>query len=173
MPSDISGRLVVTGHEGETAVFVDDAIRPELMLAGAAVRSRFLWGRDDIARFPDAGAQPALAHDQPPPGGLRVATLTIEPGAGADYDGFIVAALGALADADAPGFHRTPTLDFVLILQGELTLELDNGRKVLRAGDSAVLNGVRHRWSNTGKTAATLLAAQVGSHDDRVGAAAP
>ncbi|MDV3258240.1 MAG: cupin domain-containing protein, partial [Sphingomonas sp.] len=71
-------------------------------------------------------------------------------------------ALGELADANEPGFHATSTLDFIVVLTGTLELELDDGaRTLLNAGDAAVLNGVRHRWSNAGQGVATLFAAQV------------
>jgi hypothetical protein len=105
-----------------------------------------------------------LAGPLPPPGGFRFSTLTIDAGATGDYHNFIVAALGAMAEPSNPGFHRTPTLDLITVLDGELTLEVDEGdERVLRKGDFAVLNGVRHRWHNRGATAATLAAVMIGA----------
>jgi quercetin dioxygenase-like cupin family protein len=53
----------------------------------------------------------------------------------------------------------------IIMLDGELTLELDDGaERVMRKGDSAVLNGVRHRWHNRGTSAATLAAVMLGAH---------
>jgi mannose-6-phosphate isomerase-like protein (cupin superfamily) len=159
---------VVTGHAatGE-AVFVGDSAPPAVELAGPGVQARFLWARDDVACFPDSGAAPVVALTQPPPGGCRVATLHIAAGADADYHRFIAAALGDLADPDHPGFHTTPTLDFVQVLAGEVRLELDQEARPLAAGDMAVLNGVRHRFSNLGSETAVLLAVQIGAHDTR------
>jgi hypothetical protein len=160
-----AARLVVTGHSPEgRAVFVSDAAAPELDLAGGAVRMRMLWGRDDVAAFPDSGAAPAATAAVPPPGGCRFATLTIAAGANEAYHGFIVAAMGDRAEPENPGFHRTPSLDFIVVLEGEITLELDSQQqRVMRRGDMAVLNGVRHRWANHGSAEATIAAVMIGA----------
>jgi hypothetical protein len=48
-------------------------------------------------------------------------------------------------DSDA-FMHRTDTLDYDVVLSGQVTLLLENGEVVLRAGDSVVIPGVRHGW---------------------------
>lgn len=162
-----AGRVVVTGHSaaGE-AVFVDDDAPVPAELA-RGVQARFIWARDDIATFPDDGARPAASPAPPPPGGCRVATLHIASGADAAYHQFVLSALGELADVDHPGFHTTPTLDFVQVLAGEIVLQLDREERRLATGDMAVLNGVRHRFSNHGAETAVLLAVQIGAYDTR------
>jgi mannose-6-phosphate isomerase-like protein (cupin superfamily) len=48
-----------------------------------------------------------------------------------------------------PGMHTSDTIDYGVVVRGEMTLELDNGHKVhLRQGDCVVQNGTRHRWRN-------------------------
>jgi hypothetical protein len=42
--------------------------------------------------------------------------------------------------------HRTDTLDYDVVLRGEVTLLLEDGEVVLRAGDSVVIPGVLHGW---------------------------
>jgi uncharacterized cupin superfamily protein len=44
--------------------------------------------------------------------------------------------------------QQTHTLDFCLILEGEITLVLDTGEVQLKAGDTVVQRGTRHAWSN-------------------------
>ena len=45
--------------------------------------------------------------------------------------------------------HTTDTIDYGVVVRGEMTLELDDGQKVhLRQGDCIVQNGTRHRWRN-------------------------
>ena len=52
-----------------------------------------------------------------------------------------------------PGMHTTATIDFEVVLDGEIWLELDDGVEVhLRAGDTVVQNGTRHAWRNHGDT---------------------
>jgi mannose-6-phosphate isomerase-like protein (cupin superfamily) len=66
-------------------------------------------------------------------------------------------------EPDAPGMHRTDTLDYAIILSGEITLELDDGvRKQLSAGDIVVQQGTRHAWRNLGRTPATLAFCMLG-----------
>jgi len=49
-----------------------------------------------------------------------------------------------------PGMHATNTLDFLVVLSGELTLILEAGECTLRAGDTLVDRGVAHAWENRG-----------------------
>jgi uncharacterized cupin superfamily protein len=44
--------------------------------------------------------------------------------------------------------QKTRTLDFCLILEGEITLVLDNEEVALKAGDTVVQRGTNHAWSN-------------------------
>lgn len=67
-------------------------------------------------------------------------------------------------DPDAPGFHRTDTIDYAVLIAGELTLLLDDGESVhLKAGDVVVQNGTRHAWLNTGSSPARMMFVMVGS----------
>ena len=163
-----NGRLVVTGQTADgRAVIVSDKVIDEFQLVGDRVRAQFLWGRDDIANVPNDGAPPPQNFPVPPPGGCRFSTLTIAAGANSDYHAFIVAAMGDLAEPANPGFHRTPTLDLIYVVDGEVTLEVDDGNeRLLKKGGSAVLNGIRHRWHNRGATDATIVAVMIGAHDN-------
>lgn len=50
--------------------------------------------------------------------------------------------------APHPYMQKTRTLDFCLILEGEITLVLDTQEVVLKAGDTVVQRGTNHAWSN-------------------------
>ena len=57
--------------------------------------------------------------------------------------------MGDVFDRGAPGMHTSETIDYGVVVRGEMTLELDDGQKVhLRQGDCIVQNGTRHRWRN-------------------------
>ena len=47
-----------------------------------------------------------------------------------------------------PLMHRTETIDYAIILEGELTLILDDSEVLLKAGDVTVQCGTNHAWSN-------------------------
>ncbi len=165
MNASTEPRLFVTGQGPDGATFMSDQPVAAIDLAGKSVQARFLWGRDDIATIPNAGEQPPLAGALPAPGGWRFSMLTIDAGATREYHAFIVNAMGPLAEPDHPGFHTTPTLDLITMIDGELVLELDRGEeRLLRRGDSAILHGVRHRWHNRGSRAATLVAVMFGAN---------
>jgi uncharacterized cupin superfamily protein len=44
--------------------------------------------------------------------------------------------------------HRTETIDYGIILQGEITLLMDEGETIVRAGDVIVQRGTNHGWAN-------------------------
>ncbi|MDD2223038.1 MAG: cupin domain-containing protein [Pseudomonas sp.] len=67
-------------------------------------------------------------------------------------------------EPDAPGFHRTDTIDYAVLIEGELTLLLDNGESVyLKSGDVVVQNGTRHAWLNTSSRPARVMFVMVGA----------
>jgi mannose-6-phosphate isomerase-like protein (cupin superfamily) len=49
-----------------------------------------------------------------------------------------------------PGMHRTRTIDYVMILSGEIDMLLDNTEVHLKAGDVVVQRGTNHAWVNRG-----------------------
>ncbi|HUG13986.1 MAG TPA: cupin domain-containing protein [Thermomicrobiales bacterium] len=52
---------------------------------------------------------------------------------------------------DRPNMHSTPTLDVIVVLSGEVDLELDSGQVAhLKPGDSVVQRGTAHAWRVTG-----------------------
>ncbi len=60
-----------------------------------------------------------------------------------------VPGMGDHFERDAPGMHTSDTIDYGVVVRGEMTLELDDGQKVhLKQGDCIVQNGTRHRWRN-------------------------
>ena len=60
-------------------------------------------------------------------------------------------------DPSDPGMHTTDTIDFEVVLEGTIVLELEDGAEVtLHAGDTVVQNGTRHRWRNPGDIPARL-----------------
>jgi quercetin dioxygenase-like cupin family protein len=60
--------------------------------------------------------------------------------------------------------HTTSTIDFEVVLEGEVWLELDDGKEVhLKPGDTVVQNGTRHAWRNHGTVPARLAVFLIGA----------
>ena len=58
---------------------------------------------------------------------------------------------------NAPYLHRTDSLDYVICLQGEVEMQLDDGASVkLAAGDVLVQRGTNHAWLNRGSAPCRL-----------------
>lgn len=53
--------------------------------------------------------------------------------------------------------HRTETVDYAVVLQGELTMLLDDSEVTLRAGDVAIQRGTNHAWVNRSDTKCRVL----------------
>jgi mannose-6-phosphate isomerase-like protein (cupin superfamily) len=63
--------------------------------------------------------------------------------------------------SDHPGMHLTDTIDYITVVRGEITLVLEDGEEVLRAGDVVVDRGVPHAWENRGVESALIVAVLV------------
>lgn len=67
-------------------------------------------------------------------------------------------------DPERPGFHATPSIDYVILLEGELWLEMEEGDPVqLRQGDVLIQNGTWHAWHNRTENAAVIAAISLGA----------
>jgi mannose-6-phosphate isomerase-like protein (cupin superfamily) len=157
-------RRVVTGHDASgKSVFVSD----ETVAAQPLTGFHRLWGGDETPQFPDDGSMPEHHTYFPPIGGFRFGMFSIPPDRPAGSD---VNAAAGLTDIEAeapgllryldlsdPGMHTTDTIDFEVVMEGTIVLELDDGAEVtLHPGDTVVQNGTRHRWKNPGNAVARL-----------------
>jgi hypothetical protein len=158
-------RRVVTGHneEGKSVIISDDPSPHVLALPGVEdFALTNLWVTDgspaDNAGRADAACRPVVL--EPPPGGtiFRIVEFPPDKGLGTDFDRKAVfdamAASGAM-DPDASrhsGMHKTATVDYAIVLSGEIYAVMDEGETLLRAGDTLVQRGTNHAWSNRSET---------------------
>ena len=153
-------RRVVTGHdaEGRSVVLMDGESPYSFFLEKAGgLRLTELW-ETRSSPADNSGAKDAAGHERRiepvgggtvfriieyPPDSVRLATI--------DPESFY-SAMGAQAAEKAerrhPGMHRTHTLDYCVVLSGEIYAMLDEGEVLQRAGDCLVQRGTRHAWSN-------------------------
>jgi mannose-6-phosphate isomerase-like protein (cupin superfamily) len=139
-----------------------------------------IWATDATQHAPVAGEDPTLTIRDfiAPPNGTRFRINIFPPDAqrgemaargqidlsqaGAEY----AAAMPDLAAASEPenfGMHTTKTLDYNVVLSGEVWCELDDGVEVqLKAGDCLVQGATRHAWHNKGTEPCVMAAVMVG-----------
>lgn len=138
----VAVRRVVTG--------VDDAGRSVFLSDGPAFGGD-QWAEvwlTDPAQGVDAVVDPQLGTVvlEPPAGGTAWRVFEVPPD---DEMRAAMASAAATMDGIEPdGFHTTQTIDYVMVLEGEVALELDTGEVTLGPGDCVVQRGTRHAWRN-------------------------
>jgi quercetin dioxygenase-like cupin family protein len=119
-------------------VFVSDGPVPAAATTPSGSLFYELWATEATpapidAEQDDPAAGPLAVA--PAPNGTKVRINELPPGAGSPM-------------------HRTQTVDYGIVLDGEVVLVLDDSETVLRAGDVVVQRGTNHRWENrSGATA--------------------
>jgi len=153
-------RRVVTGHdaEGRSVVLMDGESPYSFFLEKAGgLRLTELW-ETRSSPADNSGAKDAAGHErriEPVDGGTVFRIIEYPPDSERlktlAPDSFFPE-MGAQATDKAerrhPGMHRTHTLDYCVVLSGEIWAMLDEVEVLLRAGDCLVQRGTRHAWSN-------------------------
>ena len=150
-------RRVVTGHDdaGVSGILFDGAPTvTELPHDGVSFVE--VWSTATTPAIvsptePDAAA--GAIHIPPPAGGTRIRINEFAP--------------GHLRDGRQSPWHRTESIDYGIVIDGELTLLLEDGEVTLTAGDVVVQRGTSHAWANRGNTVARVAFVLVdGQFDD-------
>jgi len=160
-------RRIVTGHDPDgRAIIQEDGPAPRVRRIGGEHGPLFfeVWNtRETPAAIDFDSGEPAEDGIQlaPPRGGTRIRVLDIPP-----EDPSVAAispevATAHFAEVGAAGasshtgagsrhafMHRTETIDYGIVLEGEVTLIMDEGETVVRAGDIVVQRGTNHGWAN-------------------------
>ena len=158
MPTPV--RRVVTGHDAQgKAVVIMDGAAPNQKLRQAGIVSTLLWVTDetpaDISGSADRAAREIAVP--PPPNGsiLRVVDFPPESEGGSKIDNAaVLREMGITSRSAAPArhahMHRTRSIDYALVLSGEIDMLLDDSEIHLKAGDVLVQQGTNHAWINRG-----------------------
>ena len=128
-------RRVVTGHDkNNKAKVLIDAPATNAKFPGPGAVSTLMWVTDAMPcdmptgeSAEDMGAR--IVGTPPPANGTRFAVLEVPPG-------------------NAPAMHRTETIDYVIVLAGEIEMDMDDSTVKLKAGDILIQRGTNHAWAN-------------------------
>lgn len=155
-------RRIVTGHDEEgRSVFLEDGPAPAVKTIPERPDYRLtnLWVTRETPVPVDAPDH-SVDHQgiQPPSEGTVIRIIDIppepeDPEAHAEMVRSVFASQFPDADkSDAagkhPGMHRTTTVDYALVLQGEIYAVMDEEERLMRAGDVLIQRGTNHAWSN-------------------------
>ena len=165
-------RRIVTGDDAAgRSHIVEDA--PATAVRTVPERPGFravnVW-RTETAPAPIDAQDSVAAHTGilPPKGGgtiLRIIDFPPEPQDPAELARQLHATFGGIyqdahhdrRDATHPGMHRTDTVDFAIVLEGELFAVMDEGETLMRAGDVLVQRGTNHAWANRSSRTARVV----------------
>ena len=153
-------RRVVTGHDrNDVAKVILDGPATNAKYPGPGTVSTLIWCSDktpaDISvgeQIEDMGRR--ILGSPPPPNGTRFAVIDFPPG-------------------NTAVTHRTETLDYVLVLSGEIDMDMDDSTVKLRAGDVMVQRGTNHAWVNRGKERARVAFVLIDAKPLGIGHALP
>lgn len=123
---------LVTGHdENGHAIFKSEDFSPTKQIPSADAAFLLMWTTDTV---------PADNNDETE-GRERDAGLTINQGS-------VIRIVDMLPGCASP-FHRTNSIDYGIVIEGEVELELDDGHvKTIGPGGVIVQRGTNHRWVN-------------------------
>ena len=172
----MSVRRVVTGvdRSGKSVFAADEQVEPVTVGLMPGLAFHPMWGSDQLVVLPTDGTPPDAPAYFPPAGGFRFGFVSIPPegerpeGSGSsptmeEVEEKLPGLLGHM-EPDHPGMHTTDTVDFDVVLSGDIWLELDDGAEVhLEAGDCIVQNGTRHSWHNRSSQPCVLAVSLVGA----------
>ncbi|CAN7598140.1 cupin domain-containing protein [Pararhizobium sp. LjRoot238] len=182
MSTDISTRVprrVVTGIRAGKSVFVSDGAVPNAHLHQSipGFMTSVCWATPSQFSLPFDATDPSFPGISIPPasGETRLMIVRFPPEsvmADPSFDPIAADAeqrqhlpgLAELFEREAPGMHTTDTVDYDIVLEGDIWLELDDGAEVhLRQGDVAIQCGTRHAWRNKSTSPATMAFILIGA----------
>jgi quercetin dioxygenase-like cupin family protein len=134
-------RRVVTGHDAaHVAKVLRDEPATNAKTPQPGLVSTMLWCTDGAPAAMPVGENPEdmgarVIGTAPPANGDRFAVIDFPPG-------------------NHPHMHRTETIDYVIVMEGEIEMDMDDSTVKLKAGDILVQRGTNHAWANrSGKRA--------------------
>jgi hypothetical protein len=134
-----------------------------------------LWADDDHPALPSDGTPTEHAPWFPPKHGFRFAMFTVPPATtvragpaptSAELEEVRQKLPGMLEvlEVDHPGMHTTDSVDFDVVVFGEVVLELDDGGEaLLKPGACVVRNGTSHAWHNRSVEECVIASGLIGA----------
>jgi hypothetical protein len=173
----VTGRRVVTGtaEDGSSVVLADGEPSRRIQLRSIpAFSGALLWATSGAPHLagPLDDPTPTVTSFVPGPGDTQLHIMHFPPDSVmesyADTAAVVAeqfAQMPGLAEKfEADGMHTTDTLDYAIVIEGEIWLELDNGSQTkLGAGDVVIQQGARHAWRNKSDATVTMVFVFVGA----------
>jgi len=169
-------RRVVTGHDKKgRSVFLQDGLAKNIkeMASMPGLALTDLWETGDAPASnegkEDAAKRPVRL--EPPKGGTIVRIVEFPPDSAWRDKADANAAFNSIGAGHAkdkhnadPMMHKTSTVDYIIVLKGQIYAIMEKGETLLKEGDILIQRGTNHSWSVRGKkpciVAAILVSAK-------------
>jgi quercetin dioxygenase-like cupin family protein len=168
-------RRVVTGHDKDgKAIVVIDGNAPNVRERKAAnVVSTLLWVVEETPADISGSADRAVNEVgvAPPANGsvLRIVDFLPVADAASRDNAQMLQEMGIHAEGGKPPrhafTHRTKSVDYAIVLSGEIDMLLDDSEVHLKAGDILVQQGTNHAWVNNGKEPCRIAFVLIDAHE--------
>ena len=148
-------RRIVTGHrDGKAVVLFDSPAPNQKQRAASGLVSTLLWVTDETP----ADISASIDRSQreigvpPPPNGTIFRVVDFPPESSARSREAILKEMGVSDHGGArhAAMHRTRSVDYAIVLEGEIDMLLDDSEVHLKEGDVLVQQGTNHAWVNRG-----------------------
>jgi quercetin dioxygenase-like cupin family protein len=132
-------RRIVTGHnDAGVAQILIDGPATNVRNGATGTRSTLMWCTDEMPADIAIGEAPEdygnrILGTPPPPHGTRFTINDLPPGSVSPH-------------------HRTESIDYAIVLAGDIEMIMDEGRTRLAPGDVVIQRGTNHTWANVGTT---------------------
>ena len=149
-------RRVVTGHrDGKGTVLFDGPAPNRKLRQASGLVSTLLWATDESPA--DISGRADRAEREigvpPPPRGSVFRVVEFPPGRREMSREAVLKEMGLSGQPGSthPGMHKTRSIDYAVVLEGEIDMVLDECEVHLAAGDVLVQQGTNHAWINRGE----------------------
>ena len=154
-------RRLVTGHDasGKAVVLIDGTAPNAKLRKATGLTSTLLWVAD-VSPADNSGSEDSAEREigvAPPTRGSIFRMVDFPPAAnvGVVDNASMLKEMGIAGGAHAnprhATMHRTKSIDYAVVISGEIDMLLDDSEVHLRAGDVLVQRGTNHAWVNRGK----------------------
>lgn len=169
-------RRVVTGHDKDgKSIFLSDGFAPNVKemesMPGLALTDLWETTKAPASNSGDADAVARPVRLEPPKNGTILRIVEFPPDSAWRGNADAGKAFGSIGAGHAPAahstdamMHKTSTVDYIIVLKGEIYAIMDKSETLLKAGDVLVQRGTTHSWSVRG-TEPCIVAAVLVSAD--------
>jgi mannose-6-phosphate isomerase-like protein (cupin superfamily) len=157
-PSDPIRRIVTTHDPDGKAVILSDGPAPNVGVRSSGIKSTLLWTTQGMPVNYSNADRGALKIGTGPPPGMTILRVVEFPPADASHSvaesAAVLAEMGIAPPSGErrpprhPHMHATDSVDYAIVLEGEIDMLLDDDEVHVKAGDILIQQGTNHAWVN-------------------------